>query len=261
VDKREQTIYDFQDRIIEIYKEKSIKSLSGINLEYKVNGRDITPWYFDVVRKGRNQFKHFDFQKWFDDIIFCSDEILHFTALLYLYGPYMNNPLKEGYKLGERTVYPNRQNLPAKRFSMYANSTTEKVYNFWDRIGDLLATYFPDEIKSKNVYFAPTIDSIPEAFQNSENYKWLKKFKESEFKEMNERRIQIVHYTTLDTQFKHTHLEYSDDEAMLNKLITERDKLPDFFNNHIQTTLDGFERTILFIEELNKTKFASVDLK
>lgn len=254
MDPREQTIYDFQARIVEIYKEQSIKSISGINLEFIVNGREISPWYFSTIQKGKETHTNFDFNKWFDDIVFCSDEILHFTALLYLYGPYMNNPLKEGYSLNGRVVYPNHQNMPAKRFSMYANSLTEKVYNFWDRIGDIIATFFPNEIKSKNVYFASTIDSIPSEFHDSANYKWLKAFKENDFKEMNQKRIQIVHYTALDTQFKYTHLDYSDDEGMLIKLINERNSLPDYFNKHIQTSLDGFERTILFIEEVTKIK-------
>ncbi len=259
MDNAEEVIIEYQKQIADIYKSRSLGCLSGIDLKFEVNGRQILVWYFKAVRRGIIANKSFDFQKSFDDLLFCSDEILHFTALLFLYQPYMNNPLKEGYQLGEKMVYPNRQNLASKRYAMYANSLSEKVYNYWDRIGDLLAAYFPDKIDPKQIYFGKTVDNIPNEFHGSANYKWLKEFKETEYKKINDKRKQIVHYITLDTQFKHTHLEYSDNKSMLEDLIKERDNLPEFFKGQIQFTLTGFEKTIALIEEISEVNLKEIE--
>jgi len=249
-DQRYRAIWDFQDVINVVYKEQELKSLAGLNKEFLVNERQIVGWYFNVVRKGRIKFKDFNFHKCFDDLIFCSDEILHFTALLYVYAPHMNNPINDGYWFVDRMVYPNMQNLEAKRFSMFSNSVTEKVYNYWDRIGDIIAAYFPDLIDPKRVFFPTAIDIIPKRFHASPNYIWLKEFREGEYKRMNEKRKDVVHYLTHDTDFRHKHLESTSDKENMEKLVNERDGLPDFFKAQIKFTLDGFEKAILLIDEI-----------
>ena len=257
-DIRHKAIWDYQKVIIEIYKEKELKSLAGPKREFDVNGRQILEWFFTVVRKGQNKYNTFNFHKCFDDLIFTSDEIIHFTALLYLYAPYMNNPIQEGFWFVNRMLYPNRQNLEAKRFSMFVNTVNEKVYNYWDRIGDLIATYFPDKIDPKRVFFPTAIDIIPDKFHESSNYKWLKQFRDNEYKAMNEKRKEIVHYLTVDTDFRHKHVSNSSNKTELEKIIKERDDLPDFFKDQIKLTLDGFEKTVLLIEEITASELGDV---
>lgn len=257
-DKTYKAIWDFQRAVVEIYKEEELKSLSGPNREFEVNGRQIVQWYFDVIRKGQIKYKDFKFHECFDDLLFCSDEILYFTGLLYLYTPYANNPINDGYWFVNRMVYPNFQNLEAKRLSMVANSASEKVYNFWDRIGDLIATYFPSLIEPKRVYFPIAIDIVPAKFHNSENYIWLKEFKDGEYKNLNKKRKEVVHYLTHDTAFRHKHLESTSNKEDIEKLIKERDSLPDFFKSQIQLTLVGFEKAILLIEEITEEELKDV---
>lgn len=253
-------IWDFQRAVINIYKEKELKSLagSGPQREYDVNGRQIIAWYFNVVRKGQSKFKDFNFHKCFDDLIFCSDEILYFTGLLYLYVPYLNNPINDGHWFADRMIYPNHQNIEAKRFSMFANTLSEKVYNYWDRIGDLIAAYYPDKISPRDVFFPRAIDIIPTKYYNSDNYKWLKDFKEGEYKKMNEKRKEVVHYLTHDTDFRHKHIDAVGEREEIEKLIKERDGLPDFFKSQIKLSLDGFEKTILLIEEITANELRDV---
>lgn len=258
-DLRHNVIWDYHRTIIEIYREQELKSLSGLEREFIVNDRQIVAWFFKVARKGQIKFKDVNFHKLFDDLVFCSEEILHFTAQLYLYAPYVNNPLQDGYLLGDRMVYPNRQNLEAKRFSMFANTLSEKVYNYWDRIGDLIATYFPEKIDPKRVFFSTAIDIIPEKFRGSENYQWLKSFKENEYRTVNDKRKEIVHYLTHDTDFMYKHLDKSGNEEELALLIEERDKLPDFYKGHIKTTLQGFEKTVLLLEEITEEELKGIE--
>ena len=145
------------------------------------------------------------------------------------------------------------------RYSMFANIVSEKLYNYWDRIGDLLATYFPDLIKPEQVYFAKTIDIIPTEYHDNDNFKWLKEFKESQYKDLNQKRKQYVHYTTEDTEFKHNHLWKSRDKEHMETIIKDREELADFYKRHIDLTLDGFEQTLLLIEKITEKTLADVE--
>jgi hypothetical protein len=244
----------FQNAINDVYKEHKLQCLRGQNHEYIVRNRQIVQWFFDVVSKGQQTYTKVNFHEVFDDLIFCSDEIMYFTAQLFLYKPFVNNPYKERYWFVNGWVYPNMQNLPAKRFSMASSIVLEKLYNYWDRIGDLINIYFPGLIKSKTkVYFSTVVDSIPEAFRNSENYSWLKTFRDNQYKEINNKRIDVVHYITNDTAFKHKHIEAVTNEQAILDLLAARDALPEYFEDQINLTLDGFVRTVQFIEEVTST--------
>jgi len=257
---RHELIWEYQRSIIDIYKEHDLTSLRGLEDKYEINGRQIIMWHSEATRKcsvkHNGQFNYF---KNFDDLLFCSDELLYFTAHLYLYRPYINNPIEEGFHFSGRMVYPNYQNLEAKRYSMFADVTSQKAYNYWDRIGDLIASFFPDRIKPHNVFFPSAIEAIPTDFHNSDNYLWLKDFKENGYVELNKMRKQIVHYTTSDTDFKHKHLERTSDKEAMQALQSEREYIADFYKNHISLTLTGLEKTLLFFEDINPKLFADVE--
>lgn len=257
---RHELIWEYQRSIIDLYKEHNLTSLRGLDHKYEINGRQIIMWHSEVTRKcsvkHNGQFNYF---KNFDDLLFCSDELLYFTAHLYLYRPYINNPVEEGFNFSGRMVYPNYQNLEAKRYSMFADVTSQKAYNYWDRIGDLIASFFPDKLKPHKVFFPSAIEAIPADFHNSDNYLWLKKFKENGYVELNKMRKQIVHYTTSDTDFKHKHLERTNDKEAMQELQREREYIADFYKNHISLTLIGLEKTLLFFEDINPKLFADVE--
>jgi hypothetical protein len=258
--KHHEVIHAFEAVIAEIYNEKKIRSLRGPKLDYILNEKQIFAWFFNVVRKGQIKYKGVNFHASFDDIGFCSDELLYFMAHIYLYEPFMNNPLDDAYCLEGTWIYPNEQNLPAKRFSMYANVLLEKLYNYWDRIGDLIAIYLPETVKGTNIYFSSTIDRIPVRFQSSENYEWLKSFRNTHYAAMNEKRIGVVHYITLDTAFRENHLKNVTDKAEMEKLVSERNQLPEFFREQIELTLTGFEKTVQLIEEINEVDWKDITL-
>jgi hypothetical protein len=147
-------IWSFQEKIVQIYKQQHLTPLRGENDDYKINGKEILTWFHDVTNPNALKYNlhniYFDLQ---NDLLICSDEMIYFTAHLFLYGPYTNNPLQEGHIFGESEIFPNRQNLEAKRYNMFADIISQKTYNFWDRIGDLIASFFPDRIKAHKDFF------------------------------------------------------------------------------------------------------------
>ncbi len=256
---RRKVIQGFQEVMHEVYDQYNLTSLRGLNHEYTLNGKQIVSWYFEVVRKGRVKYHDsFDFNKNFDDLIFCSDEILYFLAQMYLYRPFMNNPLNDGFLHGEKIVYPNEQNLEAKRYNMIANIVSEKLYNYWDRIGDVLAVYFPELIKPKQVYFVKIIDAIPQEFRDDENYKWLEEFKVNHYTQLNRLRKRNVHYITVDTELKYHHLNkvWSRDEMV--QWVEDRNAIADFYRKQYDYTFEGFEKTLNLIKKVTEVSLSEI---
>jgi hypothetical protein len=178
---------------------------------------------------------------------------------MYLYRPYLNNPVKDAFYSGDSMIFPNYQPLEATRYSMFSNVVVEKLYNYWDRIGDLIAEYFHTLIKSEKVYFPRALDIIPLAYQKYENFRWLKDFKEAEYKNLNHKRKQIVHYVTEDTQFKFKHLNSSGEKEEMQKLFDDRFALADTFNIQLELTFTGFEKTLFLIEKITEEKLSDID--
>jgi hypothetical protein len=254
MDNRE-LILSFHRKIVEIYEEQYLIPLRGEKDDYKLRGKEILAWFHDVTNF--NTLKYNLGMTYFDlinDLFYISDEMIYFTAHLFLYRPYINNPLNEGQMFGGREIFPNHQNLEAKRYNMFADIVSQKTYNFWDRIGDLIASFFPDRIKKNQVYFTTAIDCIPADFYSSDNFNWLNKFKNNDYVELNSIRKQIVHYTTTDTDYRKKHLQVKSREEMEN-LQTEREGLPEYYKKQIQLTLEGFEKTIYLLEDFNKVLF------
>jgi len=252
-------ISEFQDALVSIYKEQNLKCLRGFERNSTLNGRNIGEWYHEATRKCAARHEgRINYFKMLDDILFCSDALLFFTGHLFLYRPFINNPLEDAYRTKDITTYPNLQEIPSKRYSMYADSASQQAYNYWGRIGNLIASFFPDRLKSKDVLFASAIDAVPTEYQEGENYTWLKDFKQREYLELNKKRRQIVHYTSSDTEYKDKHLKIVHDKEAIIDWQTERENLAEYFKNHITLTLTGFEKTLLFFEEITPKIFPEI---
>lgn len=256
----EDLIWDYHKLHQEIYLQYGLTSLSGLDQDFLLNGRNLLEWHHAVTRKCsvkyNGQFYHL---KNFDDILFCSEELLYFTASLYLYRPYINNPLQEAFYAGDKILYPNFQNHYGKRYGMFDDVASQCVYNFWDRVGDMIASFFPDKLEPSKVFFPLALDVIPTEFKSSHNYLWLENFRLNEYKQLNEKRKQVVHYTTSETAYKYKHIEKgSTNRVEMEKIQAERESLPDYYKNHIDLTLQGFEKALLLLEEISNSIFSDI---
>lgn len=127
----ENLIYDFQDAIVDIYENQGLTCLKELENDYVLNDRQILEWYFDIIRlSARNNKIDFDFNKNFNDLLYCLDELLLFTDHLFLYWPYINNPLEDGYMFYDKADYANDQNLAAKRYNMFTDISCQVLYNY-----------------------------------------------------------------------------------------------------------------------------------
>lgn len=252
-------ISENQRQIVKIYKTEKLTSLSSLEND-SINGKQIYLWHSAATQKPA--IKHganFDYQKNLDDLLAASNELIYFIAHLFLYRPYLNDPIQDGYPAQGTMIYPNCLNLAAARYFMYTDVVGEKLYNFWDRIGDLIASLFPERLDERRVFFASAIEAIPAEFQNGPNYSWLKSFKENEYVKANDARRQIVHYRNSNTTYMYDHLKIADNKEEIEKWKRESYALADRYKMYNDLALTGFEKTLLFIEEISPVLFPDIE--
>jgi hypothetical protein len=123
----------------------------------------------------------------------------------------------------------------------------------------MIASFFPDKIDPTRVFFTTALDTIPDQFHSSENYLWLDNFRRTDYMELNEKRKQVVHYTTTETDYKYKHLEKgSKDKEAMEKIQAEREAIPEFYKKHIDLTLEGMAQTLSLLEEISNTLFTDI---
>lgn len=249
---RKNLIDKYHQETLALYKEHNLNSLMGIYADYLVNNVNILGWFLDIqvaVNKARNR-DDLDIKPYFDDLIFCSEEILHFTSQVFMFRPFINNPIEDQIPFYDRIIYPNLQNLYGKRYNMYLAVLAEKHYNYWDRIGDLLAFILNQNKDSDKIYFAKIIDSIPAKFHQSKNYQWLKKFKDGNYQKISKQRQRITHETSFNTEYTQDHLKAPDDLNEMHKLQNNHKRLSEFYKNQMLNTIEGFKICLLLSEEI-----------
>ena len=111
--------------------------------------------------------------------------LIYFTSNVIFYEPYLNDPLKDVFEVDGKLIFPNDQNISAKRMNMYADICFEKLYNYWDRIGDLIAACTSITSGKRNIYFAKVIDELPSNLIVGDDLNLLINFKENNFKVLN----------------------------------------------------------------------------
>ena len=248
---------EFNNKIISIYIKENLHPLRGVGDSFELpNGKQILMWHSETTRHRNCHFSpdHFDYISNIDDLLFVSDEIVYFTAHLYLYRPYINTPMKDAYLTPNGTwIYPVFQNGPGKRYEMYINVCYEKLYNYWDRIGDLIASFFPSTFTG-NIYFPRVIQNLKSKYSGNADLDWLINFAENDYKEFNEVRIKTVHKIAINTETKWQQLGHVTDEQKSRELTEKILSFPDYFKKMNELCVEGFIKTLSFLEFVNKTE-------
>jgi len=189
------------------------------------------------------------------DLIQSISPAIQFSlANVYLYFPGANNFLNERVRSGNQEYSTYSQTLEDRRFFYYINCTFEKLYNFWDRIGDMLNMGLDLKISERSVYFATVIEKLNETGIKSENYFKLKTFYETDYKDyLNRLRKLIVHYREKQTYFTfewiNSFVEENNYET-ISKLQKEKNELPGLLKDQLKLSNLGFELAVRLISEI-----------
>lgn len=258
MDETRELLEAYNRKIVSVYIEHELSPLSGHDGKYLLsNGKALFSWESEITRHrnchydGNPSISRFNYMHLLDDILLCSDEILYFTAQLFLYRPYINNPLRDSINTNTGTpFFPVIVNTATRRYQMFTNVCYEKVYNFWDRIGDLIASYFPS-IFTGHIYFGNVIDRLERQYSGNADFAWLLDFKKNHYVKYNEERIKSVHNISLATEQKWTQLEHVTDEEKTRELVELIQGYPEQFRDMHNLSKEGVVKALSFLEFLN----------
>lgn len=234
-------IFDaFYERIRNKSEELGIKTL----LEYCIQGESSTHTFYTSIITKKKEVRRFDIYGLYVDLNITTLDLRYIISCLYFFLPHINDPIKE---CGSHS-----QNLYDRMYFMYVSFAYQVVYIYWDRIGDLLDNYFPTGLGEREVYFANVIDNIPDGYKSSPYYDWFVKFKQDEFKNLNEVRRQIVHYRGLEhkSNIDAMFVGVTQDKKELEKLKKQKEGYAELFRKHYEIMLNGFEKALRLINEL-----------
>ena len=243
----------YEKELIEIYNKEQLIALRDTDHTYK--GRNV----LEIAGISNNStllIENFNSIKNLWDIINCNSDLRHFTALLFFYRPYINNPLNEKAVINENfSYYTYFQNLPDRRFSQFASICFEKLYNYCDRIGDLLAYHNPSFFQSKKdrIYFSSVIDKLDKSklFLSSYNFSKILDYRNKIYTEINSHRKDIVHYYQFETNYRFNFTINSTNETEIFKLWEHKKNLPSYFKAQLDKSNELYLTVIDFIKEMH----------
>jgi len=204
------------------------------------------------LEKINPNFEKFNKFKNLADLKNCNNDLKLLTANLYLYHPHINNPLNEFKFVQGDKIFTYFQNGPDWIYSTFVSCCYEKLYNYWDRIGDTLAYYLELDIPEFKVGFTSVIDKMTSMriFDSNLNFLYLKNFKQNEFREFNKHRKEVVHYYQFETTYKHQIEENCRNEEEIEKLWNWKNNMPSYFKNHLNLSCEGFTKTYELIKNM-----------
>ncbi|MCB9326399.1 MAG: hypothetical protein H6571_21860 [Lewinellaceae bacterium] len=241
---------EFNDKVIETCKEKDLIGFD--NLELKIDDKGLSSIFTEITRKQRtNAFpKPFHDFNTFDDLTRVTQDIRFLIGQLIMYKPYITNYLSGKTYWKGQTFFRYFPSIFDKRFFMTSGLIIGLLYNYWDKIGDLLDNCFGVITAGKNVYFGTVIKKLPNQYHASTNYIWLKGFKDNEFQDLLNKRNEIIHYSALESRYFEQYKGHFKDEGEIQKLQEEKEGIVSYLINHNQMMFTGFERAIKLIDEI-----------
>ena len=231
----------FDDLVREKYDELNLKHLKQVddNLDLVGTLRE---------KKIANAFDYSEF-KLLDELDYLTQELKYQTSMLHIFANGINNPNEENNTYIQ-TVYDHR-------YLMYSNWSLQTVYNYWDRLGDLLWHTFETNISIKNVYFKVVFDAIPVQYKDSPHYKHIRDIYEKKVINLIQNRHDSVHHYSLETIHRWTHIQNSDFTTNAEMYETKKE-LAIILKEQLSICLEIFNEVVNLINELPNKKTTKI---
>lgn len=228
---------DILDRLF--YRLKDIKEAEGILHISEINfdGKHPLTYYSEVTKEYNNIKKLPLFL--YDDFSFFSNDLVHFTSLLFLLRPFINDATKE-----DGTYF---QNWYDARYLSSASILHSAVYNFWDRIGDLLNCFFATGLPDDRVYMSRVISNFPAADITSDNFMQLRENYWDYVRPLVFERNEDAHNQSIVTSHYYG-IILANGENQKQKTYNKF-RFPEIFKEQIEIAYRGFELALSLIEE------------
>jgi hypothetical protein len=221
------------------YKLKEIRESKGmIHIdELKPDDKQPHSFYSDVTGRHRKIIELPLFL--YEDLSYFSTDIIHFTSLIFLLRPFINDARKE-----KGTYF---QNWYDARYLSYVSILYSTVYKFWDRIGDLLNCFFKTGISADQVYIGRVISNFPKNDRISKHFIDLNNIYITHVRNIIYESNEDAHNQSIvASHFYGIIVAHSEDQIEKTEL---KFNLPEIFNDQIKYANLGFELAVRLIEE------------
>ncbi|MHA1729165.1 MAG: Cthe_2314 family HEPN domain-containing protein [Promethearchaeota archaeon] len=220
-------------RLSEIMKSEGIQHIS----EIKIDNKHPLTFYSEIIDNSISKKKPPLFL--YDDFFFLSNDLIHFTLLLFLLRPFINDPRKE-----KGTYF---QNWYDARYLSYSGVLHSTVYNFWDRIGDLLNCFFNTGLSENSVYIGRVISNFPIDCRDSKYFQHLEEIYSQKIRHLILQRNEDAHNQLIITGH-YFNIVLAKGEDQLEKAELKF-SLPEIFKEQINLAHTGFELALRLIKE------------
>ncbi len=220
-------------RLNEIMKNEGIRHISDLKFDNKYP----LTFYSEIIENATSIKKPPLFL--YDDFFFLSNDLMDYTLLLFLFRPFINDPTKEKGRYF--------QNWYDARYLSYSSVLYSSVYNFWDRIGDLLNCFFDTGLPDNNVYIGRVISNFPKDCKDSEYFLQIEDIYINKIRDFILERNEDAHNQSIVTEhYNNIILGRSEDQIEKVKLKLS---FPEVFKEQIELAYTGFELALRLIRE------------
>ena len=229
---------DWNNQIFKTQKENGLIDLN----DFDIDGSTTATVLSDVLNRKENihPFPYSVF-KIHDEFIAISKDIKYVTGILLFLKPYIiDTEQSDGRYL---------QNLPDRRYLVYATFGLQSVYNFWDRLGDMLYLFFATTIKQNDVYFGRVFNQIPDQYKISKAYVELKEMYD-EMKDILNLRHNSVHHFQIETLHYWGNTQHYNNEEERNKLNADKFTYADKLKKSLEICNKAFVVALNLIDKL-----------
>jgi hypothetical protein len=178
----------------------------------------------------------------YSDLDFITQDLKYYIGLLTIMAPHINNPR------ADFNTY--RQTEEDHIYLRTAGSGFQALYNFWDRLGDLLYAYFPTGLKERDVYWDRAMECIPDKYKKTPEYLGLREHFEKKVKNKIHIRKEIVHYLQLETKHYWAHSEHYEDPSKQREFHEEKVGYLEDLKEQLICAFQGYEMVLQLISLL-----------
>ena len=230
----------FDSIILESYNKLELEYIS----ENEYNGKSAIEHFGKCT--GKKKYvnpPNYSLLKLFHELDFISKEIKYMTGMIFHLQPYINNTFRTG---GQYI-----QNNEDHRYLVFANFGVQSVYNFWDRLGDLIHIFFETGLRSDSVYISRVINNINKEWKATEHYNKLKNIYDEEIKSnILGLRNESVHNFQLECRHYWGNVEASGNIEEIRRLNNEKFSYPENMKVALINCLKAYNHALDLICEL-----------
>jgi hypothetical protein len=152
---------------------------------------------------------------------------------------------------GEFRAFSRRQDFRDTWFYLSVDDSYSRIYNCWQRIANILNTFFKVISNPRYVLLKPVLDNIGKNYpevNNDSSYRWLKNFLDHKYSmQINYRRQEITHVECSSNAYLTEFLMKITKPEEQDALEKERDKWPELLIEYYSVVLSGVDHMLTLI--------------